>query len=100
MQELRKIIIEIIIEEILSHANEIAENPIDIDDKTKPLEEVVGFDSLVGVLVSVECIDRLDAETDARIDIELDNLFIGKDKNGNLYARSVEQIADFIISKI
>lgn len=80
----------VILKEVLSLLGEEVE---EIEETVRPIGGFAKFDSLVGVEVTGECLERFDLDETTKIV----SLFEGNDKHGRPYALTVGQIADKIV---
>ncbi len=79
---------------VLEEGQEAIEaEPVEITEDTRPIGDLGDFDSLASLMATVRCLDALNLSTHD----EIQTLFVGKDDDGRLYARTVREIADTIL---
>ncbi len=90
----KKEVVKKLISILEKNQKEIGEEVPEIGEKTKPVGDLVKFDSLMGVALTVTC-----CETFQISDVhKIESLFVDENDKGYPYALNVGQIADRILN--
>lgn len=87
-------VVGMLIKILKENQKDIGEDVGDIDEKTRPIGDLVKFDSLMSVAVTVTCCKIFGISEDKNIQ----SLFVGENDKGFPFARSVGQVADAVLT--
>ena len=87
-------VVGMLIKILKENQKEIGEEVGDINEKTRPIGDLLKFDSLMSVAVTVTCCKIFGISDDKNIQ----TLFVGENDNGFPCALSVGQVADLVLT--
>lgn len=90
----RKEIVKTLIEILKENQEVIGEEVGEINVKTRPIGDLLKFDSLMGVDVTVTCCIKFGIADDKKIL----SLFVGENDKGFPYALNVGEVADLVLT--
>jgi hypothetical protein len=90
MKATREQILRIVKEALQEDQEAISGKKVELTEDTRPLEELPSFDSLASVAVTARCLSALGLDDKAA------TVFVGEDKAGKLFARSLREVVDHI----
>ena len=90
----KKDVVASLIKILKENQKEIGEEAPDISEKTRPVGDLVKFDSLTGVALTVTCCKIFEISDVHKIE----SLFVGENDKGFPCALNVGQIADRILT--
>lgn len=89
----RKEIVDSLSEILIEFQEDVTNDVADIDEDTRPIGDLPGFDSLAGIDATVHCVERFGLNDSD----EVQSLFVGEDAQGRPCALTVGQVADRIM---
>lgn len=90
----RKEIVKALIAILKENQKIIGEEVGEINEKTRPIGDLLRFDSLMGVDVTVTCCKEFSIGDDKKIL----SLFVGENDKGFPYALNIGEVADLVLT--
>lgn len=90
----RKEIVKALIEILKENQSIIGEEVGEINEKTRPIGDLIKFDSLMSVDVTVTCCVKFEISDDKKIL----SLFVGENDKGFPYALNISEVADLVLT--
>lgn len=90
MKATREQMLRIVTEALQEDQEVISGEKPELTEETRPLQDLPSFDSLASVAVTQRCLSKLG------IDDKTATIFVGKDREGRLFARTIGEVVDHL----